>query len=70
MTAYKWLAELHGVLSTNLPNAKQTVNHIQKTEIALSRAESIQKAYKIIDDHLEFLIYKRICKVNTLKYFN
>jgi len=65
MFAYKWLAELYGVLctdSTNKSNIKSLQNKLEK---ALTEAINMKhKCIDINDDHLEFLLHKKICNVS------
>lgn len=66
LIAYKWLAELHGVLCTDSLNDSEKLTHQIKIENALTRAQKIKNEDNNImyDEHLEFLFYKNICKVN------
>lgn len=69
MIAYKWLAELHGVLCTD-PSYEKTIKYHQKhIENALKLAKKYQDQYKSINEHIEFLIYKKSCKVNISESF-
>lgn len=64
MTAYKWLAELHGVLCTGSPIIPNLNLHQKELETSLKTAKIIKDDNNLHDDHLEFLIYKKVCKVN------
>jgi len=63
MRVFKWLAELHGVLCTNPNNETDIESHQRNLEKSLTKAISIQRKNGFNDDHLEFLFYKKICKV-------
>jgi len=63
MRAHKWLAELHGVLCTDPYNELEIKTHQEELETSLTIAITLQKKHDIDDDHLEFLFYKKICKV-------
>lgn len=64
MTAYKWLAELHGVLCTNDSKKKSEITAHQVNLVkSLTKAITIKNKEKFVDDHLEFLLYKKTCKV-------
>lgn len=60
MIANKWLAELHGTLSIG----SKSKYHQTKLEKALTKAITLKNNNYMNDDHLEFLFYKKICKVN------
>jgi len=63
MRAYKWLTELYGILCTNTNNHSSVIRYQKGLEHSLSTAIMLQRKYTINDDHLEFLFYKKICKV-------
>lgn len=66
MIAYKWLAELHGVLCVKTANDSEILYHQNEIENALQMAYNIQNKHGINKDvHLEFLFYKKNCKVNV-----
>jgi len=61
--ALKWLVELYGVLCTD-PNNETDIKHYQyNLENSLERAITLKRENNVDDDHLEFLFYKKICKV-------
>jgi len=64
MLAYKWLVELYGVLCTDSKKIADIKLYQKNLEETLKKAIALQKKYNIKDDHLEFLLYKKICKVN------
>jgi len=68
MRAYKWLAELHGLLCTDSNNELYIEKHQKGLEKSLRMAIRLQKDYSLDDDHLEFLFYKKICKVRIPVY--
>jgi len=63
MRAHKWLAELHGVLCTDPDNELGIKRHQETLEASLKMAITLQREHNFDDDHLEFLFYKKICKV-------
>jgi len=63
MIAYKWLAELHGVLCTDSRKKNEIIIHQNGLEIALTHALTIQQEVRITDSHLSFLLLKKKCKV-------
>jgi len=70
MRAYKWLAELYGILCTDSNNRSSLVRYQKGLEKSLIMAITIQREYTLEDDHLEFLFYKKICKVRISIKFN
>jgi len=63
MRAHKWLAELHGVLCTDSKYEFEIKTHQEALETSLTMAIKLQREYNFDDYHLEFLNYKKICKV-------
>jgi len=61
--AHKWLAELHGVLCNGSNNETDIESHQSNLEKSLARAITLKRNSRFQDDHLEFLFYKKICKV-------
>lgn len=69
MKAYKWLAELQGVLCTNSTKNSEVTTYQKNLELALTQAIKLQRTHKFDDDHLDFLYYKKICKVRIFLNF-
>jgi len=70
MIANKWLAELYGVLSMKTAGQFDVkTDLVAKLEEALTEALTLQKDYHLNDSHLEFIFYRKVCKVNIYTYF-
>lgn len=69
MIAYKWLSELHGVLCNDLKNKSEIKRHQSNLEKTLTMAKLAQQKYNYVDEHLEFLLYKKNCQVNFYMLF-
>jgi len=65
MRAHKWLTELHGILCTDIHNELKFKTHQKALETSLTMAITLQVQHNLNDEHLEFLYYKKICKVRT-----
>jgi len=68
MIGYKWLAEIYGVLCTDYSKKSDIISHQMNFEATLARAMKLQETVDTEDEHLEFLSYKKNCKVNTNTY--
>jgi len=64
VVAYKWLAELHGVLCTDTRKQSEIQNHQINIKKALTEIIKLQNYKNLNDDHLKFLFYKKVCNVS------